>query len=142
MPEGKKYDEGKPRIGLLPSDVLYRVLAEHAWGAEICRIAWARVSGEKMDEVESLGELIDSGLSEMGPSVIRGLEHGAEKYGAHNWVHVENGYERYWDALCRHAAQSVGALWYPQEAEDESGIPHDALVVCNAMFLLHFTWKS
>ena len=86
--EGKKYDSGKRRWGLMP------------WGA--------------------LGHVVDV------------LQFGAEKYGPHNWIHVENARERYTDALLRHVtARQMGHVLDP-----ESGRPHLAHAACCILFLI------
>lgn len=64
--------------------------------------------------------------------VVDVLGYGATKYGAWNWTKVENGRERYFDALCRHlAARRNGEVLDP-----ETQLPHMAHVTCNALFLL------
>lgn len=62
--------------------------------------------------------------------VVRVLEHGARKYGAHNWRLVAP--ERYREALLRHvAAWAQGGV-----IDRDSGLPHLAHVAANAFFLL------
>lgn len=58
------------------------------------------------------------------PNALRGfaqvLTFGAKKYEAHSWRQVENGYERYRDALYRH----LNAIEQGEEIDPESGEYH------------------
>lgn len=91
---GLKYDEGKPRMWLLPFASL----------VEIARV----------------------------------LTFGAQKYAPNSWQGVENGYERYMNALLRHIASIQEGEVYDQE----SGLLHMSHVGCNALFLIWFTIKK
>ncbi len=51
---------------------------------------------------------------------------GAEKYDRSNWLKVEDGGTRYFDAMTRHLLDSQ------IERDDESGLPHFA----------HFAWNT
>lgn len=62
--------------------------------------------------------------------VIKGFEHGANKYGVFNYSEGMD-HMRYYDALMRH-----NRAWLKGEDIDESGIHHLALVVCNGLMLL------
>lgn len=66
------------------------------------------------------------------------LTFGAEKYAPNNWQLVENGQERYLDALYRHLeAHRLGEYLDP-----ESGLPHLSHVLTNAAFLHYLTQKD
>ncbi len=66
--------------------------------------------------------------------VIRVLEYGAKKYEAQNWRYVNPRAEIYFEAMMRHAV----ARYYRGEHNDpESGLPHVAHMVTNAIFLLN-----
>ena len=66
--------------------------------------------------------------------VAKVLTFGARKYAPNNWQLVENGEERYLDALYRHLeAYRSGELVDP-----ESGLYHLSHAACNISFLLHF----
>jgi hypothetical protein len=54
---------------------------------------------------------------------------GADKYTLHGWLAVENGEERYMDALFRH-------LLADEETDAESDLPHLAHAAWNALAVL------
>lgn len=58
---------------------------------------------------------------------------GANKYAKSNWKKVENGKERYMNALMRHLLQSE-----TEPVDPESGMLHLVHVVFNALAVLHF----
>lgn len=53
---------------------------------------------------------------------------GADKYARGGWKEVDNGLERYWDAMWRHLL-TIGN-------DEESGLPHLAHFVWNALAVL------
>lgn len=64
--------------------------------------------------------------------LVEVLEFGARKYGTDTWQGISNGRERYTDALMRHVE-----AWRSGEQNDpESGLPHMAHAMCNAMFIM------
>jgi hypothetical protein len=64
--------------------------------------------------------------------VVRVLMFGANKYGDHNWIAVDNAHERYFDAAMRHlVARKEG-----ERNDPESGLSHLAHAVCCGIFLL------
>ena len=66
------------------------------------------------------------------------LTFGADKYQKDNWKLLENGKERYLDALMRHLeAYRSGDL-----IDSESNLPHIYHLLCNAAFLTYFTTKE
>lgn len=60
------------------------------------------------------------------------LNFGADKYGDHNWRHVEPLQDRYYDALCRH----VAAFRDGEIHDKESGLHHLAHAMCCLSFML------
>ena len=64
--------------------------------------------------------------------IIAVLEFGASKYAENNWQHVENGRQRYYDALMRH----MEAWWNGEKRDPESGLSHLAHAGCCLVFLL------
>lgn len=91
-----------------------------------------RGAGLKFDGDKPRWTLMMQGLAYALGLVVSVLTFGARKYEAHSWRQVENGPERYRDALYRHlAAYEAGEVNDP-----ESGLPHLAHVTTNAMFLL------
>lgn len=62
------------------------------------------------------------------------LQFGAEKYAPESWKNVENGENRYYDALQRHLLEYK--LGIPNDLD--SGKSHLKHAACNIMFLLYF----
>lgn len=58
---------------------------------------------------------------------------GAEKYTKSNWKKVENGKERYMNALFRHLLQSE-----TEPTDSESGMSHLVHAAFNMLAVLHF----
>jgi hypothetical protein len=59
---------------------------------------------------------------------------GKKKYGANNWMKLENAPERYYNALMRH----MTAWWGGESIDPESGYSHLAHAGCCLIFLLWF----
>ena len=66
------------------------------------------------------------------------LTFGAAKYAPNNWQIVENGQERYLDALYRH----LEAYRSGEYLDPESELPHLNHVLCNAAFLQYLAQKE
>lgn len=75
-------------------------------------------------------ELIPTSLYESLGDV---LTSGAAKYGEWTWTRVSA--DRYVGALLRHLCKYMDD---PDGLDEDSGLPHIAHVLCNAMFLNHF----
>lgn len=87
--------------------------------------------GKKFDNGKLLWHLLDMTLLE---DTVKVLMHGAVKYKADNWKKVKNAEERYQNALDRH-----WVAWKAGEVKDsDSGLPHLAHIMCNALFLTYF----
>ena len=97
IPEGKKYDEGKNRMGLV-----LQGFSNALW------------------EVGRVGTF------------------GCQKYGEGNWQYLENGIDRYKDALCRHLFQWMQG----EEIDKESGIKHLSHALWNLSAVLEFTLRN
>jgi len=95
--EGKKYDEGKNRMGLV-----LQGFANALW------------------EVGRVGTF------------------GGQKYGFGNWQYLENGIDRYKDALFRHLFQWMQG----EEIDKESGIKHLSHALWNLSAVLEFTLRN
>lgn len=63
---------------------------------------------------------------------------GANKYTPNGWLEVENGIERYTDAMYRH----LNAYERGEEIDPESGLPHLAHAAWNALAVLELTEKG
>lgn len=85
--------------------------------------------GRKDDTGKAPWHLLPWGAVE---EVVKVLEFGAKKYAPDGWRHVPNGESRYFSALIRHLVAWREGEWL----DPESGLPHLAHVVCNALFLL------
>ena len=72
--------------------------------------------------------------------IAKVLTFGAEKYAPNSWQTVENGQERYSNALLRHLTeiQEQGNT----SRDPESGLLHWSHVGCNALFLIYFAVKE
>lgn len=90
-----------------------------------------RGAGLKFDGGKGRWSLMMQGCANALAGVVEVLGFGAKKYAAHSWKQVENGEERYRDALYRH----LHALERGEEIDPESGLPHWDHVCCNALFL-------
>jgi len=67
--------------------------------------------------------------------VARVLTFGSKKYTDYGWKQVENGYQRYEDALLRHLTDHKNGEIY----DDESKLYHlSHLACCSLMMLWHF----
>lgn len=142
MSEGLKYDEGKPDYTLVPEEVecslfnchvkvalplaFTNLVDVHAGHTAYCA-AFERLAarwGNPADFYEQC---------------VRGMTHGANKYGRENWKGVAR--ERYYSAFRRH----LKAGWYAggDAIDSESGLHHLALAGSNLliMFALHLEGK-
>jgi hypothetical protein len=85
----------------------------------------------KFDGGKPKWSLLMGGCREALSAVVDVLGFGAKKYEAHSWRAVDNGAERYKDALYRH----MNAIERGEAADIESGLSHWAHVATNALFL-------
>jgi hypothetical protein len=85
---------------------------------------------KKFDDNKLPLDLID-------PDAIEGLatilQHGADKYGRHNW-RIGLPFSRVVSALMRH----LFAFMRGEDVDPESGLLHVDHILCNAMFLSNF----
>ena len=70
--------------------------------------------------------------------IAKVLTFGAEKYAPNSWQTVENGEERYTNALLRHLTK----IQEGEVRDEESGLLHWSHVGCNALFLIYFAVKK
>lgn len=86
------------------------------------------------------GEKLRWSLLPWGPLevVVQLLEIGARKYAPMNWVRVPDAEARYRDALTRHVVE----IQKGNHIDPETGLPHLAAVVANALFALWFQLKK
>lgn len=74
-------------------------------------------------------------LLEVGKTGTYGnKKYSPDEYWDYNWEQLDNGYERYTDALVRHLLQ--------EGADSESGLPHAAHVAWNALARLEILLRK
>lgn len=66
--------------------------------------------------------------------IVEVFTFGAKKYSPWSWNKLENGYERYKAALMRHMVAFEGGEFL----DTESGLPHLAHVMWNALAMYYF----
>lgn len=88
-------------------------------------------SGLKYDGGKPRWSLLMRGCADALQAVVRVLTFGAQKYADDSWQGVQNGQQRYRDALYRH----MNAIERGELVDDESGESHWAHVATNALFL-------
>ena len=86
----------------------------------------------------NIGRKFDGGKLEYGllppyalEETVKVLTFGAQKYERNNWIHVDDGHRRYFDALQRH----LWAWKRGEQLDPESGLHHLAHAMCCLMFL-------
>ena len=90
--------------------------------------------GMKFDTDKLLYSLIPTSATKALAEV---LTYGAKKYAPGNWVKVDNGEDRYLNALFRH----LEAYRAGEDFDEESKLSHLAHCMCNVAFLHHFQQK-
>ena len=100
------------------------------------------ICGSCVDALRPSGGLkFDSGklrYSLIPPETLKALAEvltfGADKYQKDNWKLLENGKERYLDALYRH----LEAYRSGEYLDKESGLPHLSHCLCNLAFIHYY----
>ena len=94
--------------------------------------------GHAVESEKEEGRKFDGGKLEYGllpphalEETVKVLTFGAQKYERNNWIHVDDGIRRYFDALQRH----VWAWKRGEQIDPESGLHHLAHAMCCLMFL-------
>ena len=90
-----------------------------------------RGDSQKLDGGKQMWDLLPLNLVVW---VVRVLTFGALKYGANTWQKVDDPVNRYYVAMMRH----IEAWQSGEKIDPDSGLPHLAHVMCNAMFLMWF----
>ena len=89
-------------------------------------------SGVKLDQGKNRLGLVLGGFAPALEEVGKIGTFGANKYTPDGWKEVENGYERYKDALYRHLLRHEAG----EELDPESGLPHLAHMAWNALAII------
>lgn len=96
------------------------------------------MAGKKYDEGKPRVSLVLGGFSRALTEVSRVGTFGAQKYDDNNWQQLENGVERYTDAMLRHfLAEALG-----EEFDKESEIHHAAHTAWNALARLDLLMRE
>ncbi len=69
--------------------------------------------------------------------IVKVLEHGADKYMAHNWRRGTT-WSRYWSASMRH----LTAWWRGESVDEETGLSHLAHCACCLIFLISYEMEQ
>lgn len=94
--------------------------------------------GAKLDQGKPRVGLVLGGFARALLEVSKVGTFGANKYTDNGWKEVENGEERYTDAMHRHVlAEAAGVL-----TDDESGLHHAAHAAWNALARLEFMLRD
>lgn len=94
--------------------------------------------GAKLDGNKIRPELVFRGFANALKAVAEVATYGANKYSADGWRHVENGEQRYTDALYRHLLEQHLGI----ELDDESELSHLAHAAWNALAILELHLKK
>ena len=84
--------------------------------------------GAKLDAGKSMMSLVVMDMNLALAQVAAVATYGARKYTRGGWLHVEDGQERYTDAMLRHLLKEPDELCDP-----DTGIEHAAHVAWNAL---------
>jgi Domain of unknown function (DUF5664) len=99
----------------------------------------AETAGNKDDAGKPRYKLILGGMALCIHALTLLAEFGASKYGDNNWQKVENGADRYMEAMQRHLlselANGPGAI---DDGPEGSGLPHATAIAWNALAYLWF----
>ncbi len=133
---GRKDDAEKPRISIVPRDVLREMhaasVADYDLDDVFDCVFVQRLSDKRLSEaaaviVDCLAQKLRVPWADAFGHVVRVFEYGAAKYSVDNWRFV-NPAERYRDAVYRHVFMSSGY-------DPESGVDHLAHGAASLMIL-------
>lgn len=147
---GTKFDKGKPRPTLVPSEVINELVRVHherrdevindALAELLTSVAGDLADGDYADALYDVTSYLaheDGGcvgaLAGLLP-VVEVLEYGAELHGEENWKLVPNATRRYLDAAYRHLLSVSGG----QDLDADTGKRHLAHLGCCLVFLAWF----
>jgi len=66
--------------------------------------------------------------------VVKVLGYGADRYGANNWMLVDDAKNRYFAAMMRHIVAYIKG----EKLDSESNLPPLAHAICCALYLMYF----
>lgn len=90
--------------------------------------------GVKLDNGKPLAGLVLKGFATALTKVSQVGTFGANKYTADGWKSVEDGYNRYENALMRHLLK----YWQGEEIDNESELTHLAHAAWNLLAMIEF----
>lgn len=139
--EALKYDDGKPKLSLLSTDMLLTLLPRDVTGSVRVCINYVSILGHCTSKESLLYNTecaIKSVVGVLGSEhaikfCCMGLEYGMQKYHKNNW---KTGFtwSRLIDAALRHIVLGVAQ---GEDIDPESGNPHWGHALCMLMFLQH-----
>ena len=94
-----------------------------------------------LDMKHDQGKPIDGVLFQDFPRALMAVaslaSFGADKYERGSWLTVENGHQRYTDAIARHMLDE-----YVEAADEETGLGHDVAIAWNALARLELRLRG
>lgn len=94
--------------------------------------------GAKLDAGKPRAGLVLGAFSRALSAVCEVGTYGANKYSDNGWTHVENGIERYQDAMLRHWLKLASG----EKIDPESGLKHRAQVAWNALAIFELELRQ
>lgn len=94
--------------------------------------------GAKLDAGKSFPALVIRGFSKAISKVVEVGTFGALKYSRNGWMYVENGLERYEDALYRHLLADLNG----ETLDPETKLPHLAHAAWNILAIIELREKN
>lgn len=94
--------------------------------------------GAKLDAGKSRAGLVLLGFARALSSVSEVGTYGAVKYTPNGWIEVQNGQERYTDAMLRHLLREAAG----EDCDPETGLLHAAHAAWNALARLDLAIRA
>ena len=91
-------------------------------------------AGAKLDAGKPMAGLVLGDFAMALQEVVKVGTYGAEKYSKHGWIHVDNGFNRYTDAMIRHWLDECRG----EVMDPDTHLLHAAQLAWNALARLHF----
>jgi hypothetical protein len=94
--------------------------------------------GAKLDQGKTMAHVVLGAFSQALTEVAKVGTFGANKYTKYGWEKVENGVERYSDAMLRHYLAEAGG----EPRDDQTDLPHAAHLAWNALARLELMLRD